>query len=62
LAEREQAQVTPVKLLNVRPNREEAKQRPKQRPSASHPWRFFDYSEKSLAARLKRGELCILRR
>lgn len=31
-------------------------------PPASHPWRAFDYSEKSMAAREKRGELCILRR
>jgi transposase len=32
------------------------------RPPAAHPWRFFDYSEQSMAAREKRGELCILRR
>ena len=28
----------------------------------NNPWRVFDYSEKSLAAREKRGELCILRK
>jgi transposase len=28
----------------------------------SHPWRDFDYSEKSIAAREKRGELCRLRK
>jgi len=28
----------------------------------SHPWRDFDYSEKSVAAREKRGELCRLRK
>jgi transposase len=60
--EREQAQVTPAKLLDVRLAKAGAKQRPKYHPPAAHPWRFFDYSEESMAAREKRGELCILRR
>jgi hypothetical protein len=28
----------------------------------THPWRYFDCSEKSMMAREKRGELCILRK
>lgn len=60
--EREQAQVTPAKLLDARLARAEAKPRKKYHPPASHPWQRFDYSEKSMAAREKRGELCILRK
>ena len=39
--------------------------RPKQKRGPvplSHPWRFFDYSENSMLAKERRGELCILRK
>lgn len=47
--EREQGQV-------VEPKRQQAG------VALSHPWRDFNYSEKSIAAREKRGELCRLRK
>jgi transposase len=59
--EREQAQVTPRKLLDQRLARTVTKPAKKYHPPMTHPWQRFDYSEKSLAAREKRGELCILR-
>jgi transposase len=60
--EREQAQVTPTKLLDQRLTKTTAKPRKKYHPPMTHPWRYFDYSENSMEARERRGELCILRR
>lgn len=60
--ERRQAQVTPSKLLNKRLDEAAAKPRKKYHPPMTHPWRYFDYSENSMEARERRGELCILRR
>jgi transposase len=60
--EREQAQVTPTKLLDRRLAETKARPRRKYHPPMTHPWRYFDYSENSMEARERRGELCILRR
>ncbi len=60
--ERRQAQVTPTKLLDQRLAETKAKPRRKYHPPMTHPWRYFDYSENSMEARERRGELCILRR
>jgi transposase len=60
--ERRQAQVTPSKLLNKRLDAAAAKPRKTYHPPMTHPWRYFDYSENSMEARERRGELCILRR
>jgi hypothetical protein len=61
--EREQARVTPPKLIDAALARPAAgPKRERQGVALSHPWRDFDYSEKSVAAREKRGELCRLRK
>jgi len=60
--EREQAQVTPTKLLDQRLAKSATKLHRKYHPPMTHPWRYFDYSENSMEARERRGELCILRR
>jgi transposase len=60
--EREQGQVVEPKLLEARLKRK-AEPKPKREGVAlSHPWRDFNYSERSIAAREKRGELCRLRK
>jgi transposase len=56
--EREQGQVVEPKLLETRLKREAAPQPKREGVALSHPWRDFDYSERSIAAREKRGELC----
>jgi hypothetical protein len=54
--------VVEPKLLETRLKRK-AEMKPKRAGVApSHPWRDFDYPEKSIAAREKRGELCRLRK
>ena len=61
--EQHQAQVVPSKLLQ--PAAARAASQPKQKRGPvprSHPWRYFDYSENSMQARERRGELCILRK
>jgi transposase len=60
--EREQAQVVEPKLIEARLRRGAEPQRQRAGVALSHPWRDFDYSEKSIAAREKRGELCRLRK
>ena len=60
--EREQGRVVEPKLLETRLKRQAAPQRKREGVPLSHPWRDFDYSEKSVAAREKRGELCRLRK
>jgi len=56
--EQQQARVVPAKLLQLKGSA------PKQRGPVpmSHPWRRFDYTENSMQARERRGELCILRK
>jgi transposase len=61
--EQRQAQVTPSKLID------QALSRPAQRgkrktyhPPMTHPWKSFDYSEKSMQAMERRGDICILRK
>jgi transposase len=61
--ERQQAQVLPPKLLETTPSQMPAP--PKRKPGPvppAHPWCNFDYSEKSIAARRKRGDICTLRK
>lgn len=61
--EQQQGKVIESKLLQPAVARSAA--RPKQKRSPlplSHPWRQFDFSENSIQARERRGELCILRR
>lgn len=61
--EQHQAKVVPSKLLQ--PAAARAAARPKQKKGPvplSHPWRRFDFTENSMQARERRGELCILRK
>jgi transposase len=61
--EQRQARVVPAKLLQ--PAAARAAARPKQPRGPvpmSHPWRRFDFTDKSMQARERRGELCILRK
>jgi transposase len=61
--EREQGRVVEPKLLDAALSRPAAgAKRERAGVALSHPWRDFDYSEKSVAAREKRGELCRLRK
>lgn len=60
--EQHQGQVIPAKLLAPLLSRVPP---PKKKPRVvprSHPWHNFDYSENSMRARERRGELCILRK
>ena len=57
--ERRQARVLPAKLLAAEPPRPKPERGP---VPASHPWRRFDFSDKSMQAMERRGEICILRR
>ncbi len=60
--EREQGQVVEPKLLETRLKRKAAPSPKRAGVALNHPWRDFNYSEKSIAAREKRGELCRLRK
>jgi hypothetical protein len=60
--EREQGRVVEPKLLETRLKRKVAPERKREGVALSHPWRDFNYSEKSIAAREQRGELCRLRK
>ncbi|HVG19260.1 MAG TPA: hypothetical protein VNI02_09410 [Blastocatellia bacterium] len=59
--ERQQARVTPPKQIDAALERPPATRKRGGVPM-THPWRYFDCSEKSMVAREKRGELCILRK
>ena len=59
--EREQGRVVEPKQLAAALARPPATRR-REGVALNHPWRDFDYSEKSVAAREKRGELCRLRK
>lgn len=61
--EREQARVVEPKLIDATLSRSAAgAKRERQGVALNHPWRDFNYSEKSIAAREQRGELCRLRK
>ncbi len=61
--EQHQAKVVPSKLLQPAAPRGAAQLQPKRGPvPMSHPWRRFDFTENSMQARERRGELCILRK
>ena len=61
--EREQARVVEPKQLDAALSRPGAGSKRERRGVAlNHPWRDFNYSEKSIAAREQRGELCRLRK
>jgi hypothetical protein len=58
-----QAKVVPSKLLQPAAARAAAQPKQKRGPvPMSHPWRRFDFTENSMQARERRGELCILRK
>lgn len=57
--EQQQGRVLPTKSLAAAPPRPKRKYGP---VPQSHPWRGFDYSEKSIAAMEKRGDICTLRK
>jgi len=61
--EQQQGKVIESKLLQ--PAAARAAARPKQKRKLvpmTHPWRLFDFTENSMLARERRGELCILRK
>lgn len=61
--EQQQARVIPTKMLDREMSRSTPKAKRKYGPVAmSHPWRSFDYSEKSMQAMERRGDICILRK
>jgi len=61
--EREQGRVVEPKSIAAALSRPDAaRKQERQGVALNHPWRDFDYSEKSIAAREKRGELCRLRK
>jgi transposase len=61
--EQQQAKVVEAKLLQPTAPRVALRPRKKQGPvPLSHPWRRFDFTDKSMQARERRGELCILRK
>lgn len=61
--ERQQSRVMPTKMLDEAHTLPTPKVKRKSGPvPLSHPWRNFSYSEKSIAAMERRGEICILRR
>jgi len=61
--EQQQAKVVEAKLLQPAGARAPARPKQKRGPvPMSHPWRLFDFTENSMLARERRGELCILRK
>lgn len=61
--EQRQAQVTPSKLIDQALSRPLQKGKHKTyHPPMTHPWKYFDYSEKSMEAMERRGDICILRK
>ena len=61
--EQQQAKVVEAKLLQPAAARAAAQPKQKRGPvPLSHPWRRFDFTENSMQARERRGELCILRK
>jgi transposase len=61
--EQQQGKVIESKLLQPAAARAAARPKQKRKPvPMTHPWRLFDFTENSMLARERRGELCILRR
>jgi len=61
--ERKQARVASTKALDSTPVRAPGRRaRKRYHPPMSHPWRYFDYTEKSMEAMERRGDICILRK
>jgi len=61
--EQQQGKVIESKLLQPAAARAAARPKQKRGPvPRSHPWRRFDFTENSMQARERRGELCILRK
>lgn len=61
--EQQQGKVIESKLLQPAAARAAARPKQKRGPvPLSHPWRRFDFSENSMQAKERRGELCILRK
>jgi transposase len=61
--EQRQARVTPSKQIDAALSRPaQTRQRRTYHPPMTHPWKYFDYSEKSMEAMEKRGDICILRK
>ena len=63
--EQEQQQVKVIEAMLLQPAAARAAARPKQKRGPvplSHPWRLFDFTDNSMQAKERRGELCILRR
>jgi hypothetical protein len=61
--EREQARIADSKALDAEPQRAtERRARKRYHPPISHPWKQFDFSEKSMQAMERRGDICILRK
>jgi transposase len=61
--EQQQGRVIEAKLLQPAAARAGAGPKQKRGPvPMSHPWRLFDFSENSMLAKERRGELCILRK
>ena len=61
--EQQQAKVVEAKLLQPAGARAPARPKQKRGPvPITHPWRLFDFTENSMLARERRGELCILRK
>ena len=61
--EQQQGKVIESKLLQPAAARAAARPKQKRKPvPMTHPWRLFDFTENSMLARERRGELCILRK
>jgi hypothetical protein len=61
--EQQQGKVIEAKLLQPAAARAAARPKQKRGPvPMSHPWRLFDFTDNSMQAKERRGELCILRR
>ena len=61
--EQQQGKVIEAKLLQPAAARAAARPKQKRKPvPMTHPWRLFDFTENSMLAKERRGELCILRK
>jgi len=61
--EQQQGKVVEAKLLQPAAARAAARPKQKRGPvPMTHPWRLFDFTENSMLAKERRGELCILRK
>jgi transposase len=61
--ERRQARVTASKQIDAALSKPtQTRKRKTYHPPMSHPWKYFDYSEKSMEAMERRGDICILRK